>query len=184
MKEFVTTYMRASIPKDHPFPIISWLIRLITWSDSSHVFMCLPLMNKVFHVYFNNIRYEGPEYLSTVITRHQFQLDIERSHYNKMVEYFDMQKGKRWGYYLQLLGIAITLPLRIIKLNVHNPFRKLYSSMVCSELIVRAMIHADLVKVNENICWKLENWTEKDLVMFFDYLSENPSELFRVKRLK
>lgn len=184
MENKVTTYVRASIPKNHPFPIISWLIRLITWSDSSHAFIVLPLMNRLFHAYFNELKFEGPEYLDTVIVRHQFQMDIEKSHYHKMVEYFRHQEGKRRGYYVQLLGVAISLFFRLFRLNIHNPFRRLYTSMTCVEVILRGMVYAKLIKIDEKVCNKIENWTEKDLVRFFDYLAENPSDIFKVKRLK
>lgn len=184
MKNPVTTYVSASIPKSHPFPLVSWLIRIITLSDTSHVFYSLPIMNKVFHVYFNNIRYEGPEYLETVTVKYKFQIDTPKEYYLKMVEYFDSIQGKRWGYYLQLVGIALTLPFRLLRFNLHNPFRLFYTSMTCSEMMVRSLIYAGLINVNENIVWKLENWTEKDMVRFLDYLTDHPSDLIKVKRIK
>lgn len=185
MENKTSVYIRASRPLAFLVPI-SWLIRLVTWCKASHVFYCLPLMNKVFHVYFNDIRFEGPEYLSTVNTVNQFQVDMPRENYMLLTAYLESQKSMRKGYYLQLVGIALTLPLRWFGIALGNPFGKFISSMTCAELIGYSFLEAGLI-TKDHECfpkWKMNTWTEKDLIQLLTHLTKHPCSVMEVKKIK
>lgn len=185
MENMTSIYIRASKPLAFLVPI-SWLIRLITWFKASHVFICLPLMNKVFQVYFNEIEYIGPEYLSTVDTVYQFQVDMPGENYKKLTAYLDSQKSTRKGYYTQLFGIAFTFPFRWFGVAVGNPFSRFFTSMTCSELIARSFLEADLISKTDSCFpkWKLNTLTEKDVVKLLTHLTKNPCGVMEVRQIK
>lgn len=137
MEKQYKIYIKFSTPKGHPFPLVSWLIRLFEWSDVSHVFIDLPLENKIFHAYFNNIRYENrKDYLKKVNIKHSFPVYVNEPVYKSIQSHFKRLESKRKGYYLQLMGALFSLGIRnIFKLNYENPFKKWYTSKTCSEII-------------------------------------------------
>lgn len=184
MEEKRTFYIRASRPKNHPFPIISWLIRLFTWSKYSHVFFTFPLKNKVFHAYFNETRYEEAEYLNEVETVHQYQIDVLKPDYERLIWILDSLVAKRKGYILQLLGIAFTLPFRLIGLKVSNPFSFLYSSITCSQMMSWSLREAGILRSKDFPKWDNDLLTEKDMVKVLDKLSKNPTDKIKVRKIK
>lgn len=161
-----TFYIRGSRPKDHPFPLVSWLIRFFTWSKFSHIFVCFPTSNKVFHAYFNEIKFDEPEYLNTVDTRVVFKIDVPYEKYVQLHKYCESLVGNRRGYYLQLFGVLLTMPFRLIGLKLPNPFGMFYTSMTCAEIIARGLegVFGQDRSFYFNHYARFENLTEKDVV--------------------
>lgn len=182
MEQMRTFYIRGSIPKDHPFPIVSWAIRFFTWSKISHTFSCFPLMKKIFHAHFNNVEYKGPEYLNQVITRENYQLDVPAINYSLYVKILDSFEGKKRGYFLQLFGVLIALFVRLFGMHIRNPFRKLYSSVTCTELIITGLVTSGIFPTPEGYPY-FENWTEKDLFRFLDERMKDKNSDVRIKKL-
>ena len=184
MKESVTFYIRASVPKGHPFPIISWLIRLITFFDSSHVFGTFPLSNRIFHAHFNTILFEGPEYLNKVTTKHQFKIDVPKDRYMEMMKYFESIKGEKSGYFLQLFGVAFSLLFRLVGIkSFPNLLAWIGNSLTCSEVLLKGLEKSKILVLPKKFDYPRENFTEKDMVKFLDYMTKNPQEHCKVLRV-
>ncbi len=142
-----TFYIKGTTPKwklltgeGHPFPIIAWLIRLLTWFDISHVLYDLKDEDEVFHVYLTERRSEPrlPYFNSGLYIKHIFEIQVPEDKYLKMLELMKNDQVPQKGYYIQLIGIALATPFRLLGLKIENPLRFIYgNSQTCSEHIAR-----------------------------------------------
>lgn len=121
-------------PYSHPFPIVSWLIRLCQWSKESHVSIYFPEKEIVRHAHFNNIKEESIDNFSdrNRITDIQ-SITLTEEEYNHLDSFTANSIGKQKGYWLTLLGSFIPqLARRIFNARWGNPF---YKGITCSEFV-------------------------------------------------
>ena len=131
-----TIYFKGSTPK-MLFPIISWLIRLFEWSSISHNYTDLNSGDtpQLFHARFNRVGFDPKEeYEPTVYIKYVFPVKVTEEKYQEIFSYLQSIEEKKKGYFIQLFGIAIISPLRWLGIDVANPFRSLYNSMMCSQI--------------------------------------------------
>jgi len=125
-------------PKNHPFPILSWLIRLIEWSKISHVAIELIDEKTVIHSHFNSIEYidiDDFEKENTIVYSYSF--DIPTESYEAMLYYFHSIVGLKKGYFKILFGAIIPHLLRCF-FNIY--IRNLFASekdtaQLCSQFV-------------------------------------------------
>ena len=155
-------------PNGHPFPIVSWGIRLMEWSDISHVVVELD-DNRVYHAHFNSVRFENKEdWLKSAEIVHTYEFEIPQENYNAMLEWCEDYKGEKSGYFAKLFGVILPhLARSIFGIFLKNTFAKgMEKNAICSELIrflalrfwsftVPALPHP-------------ENFTTKDLLEMVD----------------
>jgi len=124
-------------PKGHPFPIISWGIRLVEWSDISHVSIELE-DGRIYHAHFNDVRFENrKEWQENVEILHSYEFKIPEEMYNAMIEWCENYKGKKKGYFKKLFGVLIPQVVRgLFKKFIKNTFASgMEDNALCSELV-------------------------------------------------
>jgi hypothetical protein len=126
---------KGSRPKGHPFPIVSWGIRLIEWSSISHNFVEFESEDLMFHAHFNDVKFEkASKYAETIHVEYSFDVWVTYKEYDQIMEYCKSIEGKKKGYFLQLFGVLLVAPLRWLGIKVSNPFKGIYTSKICSEI--------------------------------------------------
>jgi hypothetical protein len=131
-----TIYFKGSRPKGHPFPIISWLIRLFEWSKISHNYVDLNSGDtpQIFHAHFNDIEFKAKEeYEPKVHLLYTFPVKVTEEQYQEIEAYCKGLEGRKKGYFTQMFGIALIAPFRWFGKHLKNPLCG-YSSMMCSEI--------------------------------------------------
>jgi hypothetical protein len=129
-------YFKGSRPKTHPFPIVSWLIRLFEWSDISHNYTDLNSGDtpQTFDAHFNTVGFKNKEdYEPTVKIKYSFPVDVTEEKWQEIYAYCKSIEGKKHGYFAQLFGIALISPLRWFGIKVSNPLHY-GSSLTCSQI--------------------------------------------------
>ena len=123
-------------PDGHPFPVISYGIRLIEWSDISHV--VLDLGEKVYHAHFNNVRFEDKEeYFKTNKIVHTYELEITEEQYEQMTDWCIGYAGQKKGYFKKLFGVLIPHLMRAFFGAYQKNFlvQGMEENAICSELL-------------------------------------------------
>ena len=127
----------GSKPKGHPFPVVSWLLRFIEWTDISHAVVDLG-DGRIFHAHFNSVGFEDKDkWAESNEAVYKFQVEIPEENYNAMLEWMEGYKGQKSGYFKKLFGAFIP---RIVKLffnkTVRNTFVKgMEDNAICTELV-------------------------------------------------
>lgn len=102
-------------PFKHPFPLFSWLIRLIEWSRQSHVVVHDVQENKISHARFNNVIWQDyDEFMKDNIITEAHEFEIEYEQWVALRAFISFTKGKQSGYFVTLAGLIIPVLLRTI----------------------------------------------------------------------
>lgn len=141
-----TIQIIATRPYGHPFPIVSWFIRLIQWSAHSHVVLYFPEERKLRHAHFNEFKEEHPDDFfekNRLVDMKTIYLTEEQ--YEKLDNYSLSKIGKQSGYFSTLFGSLIPeLAKKTFGLSLKNPF---YKGMTCSEYLRESLRKANEVLV-------------------------------------
>jgi len=132
-----TLKVYGTIPKDHPFPVISWLIRLFEWSDVSHTAVDTG-DERIYHAHFNSVLFEDKEeWLKKNEVVHTYEFKICTECYDAMMEFCEGYKGAKSGYFIKLFGQAIPLFMRrVFGVYIKNTFAQgMKGSTMCTELV-------------------------------------------------
>ena len=169
MEKQYVFYIKGSVPKGHPFPIVSWLIRLLEWSDISHVFFEFPEEQKVFHAYFNDIKWQDKEeYYKSIEERYSFPVQVNEPVYRAILSHLNAIKGMKKGYFLQLIGVFIAILFRrLFGLHIKNPLH-FFSSKTCTQVVAETMrLHIDSFESwARGLGPHEENMTTQDIVAY------------------
>lgn len=167
-------------PKNVFLPIFSWLIRLFTWSKSSHglyFFKDDPIWdNRVFEIHFNNPRFINEGYLTrSVHILARYRLNITpRSYQMLKCRAVNWAKNETKGYFPRLIGVAIAkIGGKIFNTKFGNPI-KLGHAQMCSEYIFKDLMMSIYMHPMVSTYWadRLRNsdtFTPKELEAFLDY---------------
>ena len=165
----------GSVPTGHPFPIISWLIRLLEWSDISHAFWDFPEEDKVFHAHFNDIKWQDKdEYYKTIERKHYFEIEVNEPVYKAIKSHLNSIQGLKKGYFLQLFGVAPAMLIRkIFGWHIGNPFTW-HTSKTCTQVVAEtSRLHLDGAdKWFDDLGPSNENLTTQDIVEFGKFISK------------
>jgi hypothetical protein len=102
-------------PFKHPFPIFSWLIRLIEWSAQSHVVIHDTVSNYVTHARFNDIIVQPyDEFMKDNVITKAYEIEIDEKQRSWLGIHAHNLEGKQHGYFRTLVGMAIPQALRTI----------------------------------------------------------------------
>ena len=158
--------VKGTKPKDHKFPIISWGIRLLTWAKISHVLLDFARENTVFHVYFNDGRFEPrTKYLKSTTVEYNIRIQTNAKRYDDIMRSCERRTSIQKGYYFHLLGITLCLPFRLFKVKVRNPFAEMNKSRTCSQMIAEIFLeNGQLKEAIEALPVHLTNITEMDII--------------------
>ena len=137
----------GSRPKNHPMPVVSWLIRLVEWSKISHVGLYFPEYGSVFHAHFTEYKWEE---ISDYKKQHEIieacPIDIPDENAQLAWKYIsnliETTESKNSDYYKLLIGSLIPLVVRKItnnKIVLPNFYCKKTDSMVCSVLAINVL---------------------------------------------
>jgi hypothetical protein len=114
-----TLRLLGTKPRSHPFPVVSWLIRLLEWSKISHVGVLFPEENAVFNANFNNIQFEN---IDTYTKRNKVIYNVEWEVTEEQLEilkqFRDERIGVQKGYFNTLFGAAIPHILRSLSFGL------------------------------------------------------------------
>lgn len=140
-----TIDIKFTRPKTLSFPILSWMIRLFTWSSFSHVLLDLN-EQYIFHAHINNVTFEPRgAYLRKVKVLHSFRLYVPDEVFSDVYRNCRLVFGKQKGYLLQLLGILLVMPFRLFGIYFRNPFQvRNESSITCAQLVALIATYSDL----------------------------------------
>jgi len=124
-------------PKNHKFPLVSWGIRLVEWSDISHVIMELE-DGRIYHAHFNEVRFEKLEdFKKKASLVHTYEFEIPEELYDAMVDWCEGYKGIKKGYFSKLFGALVPhLARGLFGVYMKNLFVKgMEENAICSELL-------------------------------------------------
>jgi len=127
-------YIGFSKPKNHIFPIFSWLIRLFEQTEYSHVYVRWYSKGAQVQVCYeasgNEVKFlSNKVFLNKVNPVYEFELEITHSQYKKLLHFCMSNAGSKYGL-KQVFGILLVRLLNLKK----NPFSDNRKSWVCSEL--------------------------------------------------
>lgn len=139
----------ATRPSGHPFPIISWVIRVLEWSSQSHVTIFFPAKGVVRHAHFNSFKEEHiSQFLKSNRVIKSKELELTSDEYAGVEAYTRSKLGRQSGYFLSLFGNLIPQLCRVLfNIKLRNP---LYKGMTCSEFVRNS-----LKKVDESVVLRL-----------------------------
>lgn len=132
-----TLKVHGTKPDGHPFPLVSWLIRLIEWSDISHVIVELE-DGRMYHSHFNEVRFEKLEdFKKGAALVHTYEFQIPEELYKAMVDWCEQYKGTKKGYFTKLFGALVPQVIRgVTGIYIKNFFAKgMDNNATCSELV-------------------------------------------------
>ena len=156
-------------PAKHPFPVISWLIRLLEWSKMSHVGLYFGEDGDVFGAHFNDLEFVmHDDYMEKHKVIYEVTIPFTNSEYDALRKICKGYEGKQKGYWITLFGAVIPQLIRIFfgKLIKH-PCPKGYT---CSWM---------LLKVFTDLGYKYEgkvdapNFTTTDAIEFSVEMTQN-----------
>lgn len=163
-----TLRLLSSRPKAHPFPIVSWLIRLFEWSSVSHVGVYFCSTEKVWNAHFDGILEEEREdYKKKHEIEDNIAFIVTEEEEQKILKFLESIKGAQKGYWSTLIGAAIpqllrTLSFGLIKIPNLSPFHKGYTCSWLVREIVEKMNMVRQCQINYSI--KPECYTTKDAI--------------------
>lgn len=144
--------IESVIPKNHPFPIVSWMIRLFTFSKYSHVRIMFPDKGFIFEVYFNKWRIRNRpdcDIDSKVIIKKE--LEVSEDHYIQMLNKVTSDNGKLTkGYFIQLFGAFLG---KVLFLD-GNLFRGCFTSNLCSQYIFDLLMSSKEIYNKSTTKWQ------------------------------
>lgn len=161
-----------SKPKNHSFPIFSWIIRFVDWAPYSHVYIRwnsksidrdLIYQASGISVHFLS----GKKFDQKAESLFKYQIEINESLKYKTIQKCVDNLGSPYGI-KQALGIGIVKLFRLFGKDIKNPFADGNATWVCSELVLDVL--KDLgMKININA----DNVTPKDIQKFLESQVKN-----------
>ena len=165
-----TIRIKGTRPRTHPFPIISWLIRLITWSRISHVVIDFN-SNIIFHANFNKLEFlDSNNFFESVYTIYDFVIPLSDKQYYAILSKCQKLSGIQKGYFAHLIGVALSLPFRLLNIHFRNYIAEHYNSYTCSMLVTELLKEHTNVNILKDSNIYIENITEKDVVSYLNTL--------------
>lgn len=152
-------------PKDHPFPLFSWLIMMFqsmnpfkkdSWSHMAIGFESETGAEKIADVPFWGFReMREDRYFKKyhIVGSKSRKFDISRKEF---LSWLENHEGKHYDF-LQVIGLA----LKMVKLRKNNYAGKDLESLICNELIISFLIRFDKLKVKDSDNWDLLMTWEK-----------------------
>lgn len=129
-------------PKNHPFPILSWLIRWQQETDFSHMCMIPNGTTGIVDATGDGVRVSSPsEFFEHYTVVKEWWLDVDLSY----ADYFKWLGEQRWKEYSMWQNIGYVLKTLLILPK--NPFGANEYKLVCSELIalfLKRSYHLDI----------------------------------------
>lgn len=121
-------------PWGHPFPLISWLIRLVEWSPQSHIVWYFPEQKVVRHAHFNEIKEQD---IDSFMRKNRLvnmkTIYLNDDEFIALNEVTERKIGKQSGYFSTLFGAFIPqLARTIFGVKLRNHFA---DGFTCSEFV-------------------------------------------------
>lgn len=170
-----TVRILGSRPANHPFPIVSYLIRLIEWSPISHV--GLNFGDVAFHAHFNEIEFVPiDQYLNQHKIIHEIVIPLTDIEYDNLRSLCSDLVGSQKGYWTTLLGVLIPQFLRnLFKIFIKHPFPKGYT---CSWIILDVFNSGALNRGIDPAPVDPPNFTTRDVINAAnEYINSNAKKI-------
>lgn len=138
-------YIGLSRPKNNPFPILSWIIRLLERSDSSHSYLRWRAetfdRNLTYEASGTMVHFIGVErWIEKVEIRDEYEIELSDESWKELMQFCIDQAGTPYAV-LELFGIAARLILSKFGIKLRkNPFGDGKASMKCTELVAHALV--------------------------------------------
>lgn len=137
-----------SKPKNHPFPIFSWLIRLYEKTAYSHVYIRwqtdLTDQNLCYQASGSSVHFLGSKkFNESIDVIEEYSIEISDAKYKDMVRFCIDNAGYEYGL-MQAIGIFI---VDLFSLQT-NPWKKGY---ICSELVASMLQSQLLVTIDKDL---------------------------------
>lgn len=156
----------GSKPRKHPFPIVSWGIRLVELSDISHVGILFPEERRVFHAHFECIKFEDlNDYYDVHNVKYNIDIEVSDEQYRNLLEFKNKVVGAQEGYWSTLLGALIPHVVRTLSFNLIHLKNFRPKGYTCSWLfreVVNMLGMPDSLMINQKI--DAANFSTKDSV--------------------
>lgn len=123
-------------PANHPFPVISWLIRLMEWSKISHVGIYFTEEDEVFGAHFNDLEFvKRDKYTEVNRVVYEITIPFTNSEYDALRKNCETLEGKQKGYWLTLFGALVPQLFRtLFNKLIKHPCPKGYT---CSWMVLK-----------------------------------------------
>lgn len=157
-----------SKPKNHPFPIISWLIRLFEGGTKySHVYVRWYSLGAQVDVCYeasgNQVHFLGKKVFDKKVEPiYEYELKINRDAYKKLLKFCMTNAGVNYGA-KQIIGIAWQRINKLFGREVKNPFADGTNSWICSELVASILIDVVGLELSDDISHQLDSASPKDI---------------------
>ena len=127
-------------PKNHPFPLVSWIIRLIENTEFSHVVIRIDAgVNRefVYHSHFNGVNFLSKKlYNKKYKTTSKYEFFITKEQRKKLITYFLDNAGESYPM-KELVGVLFVRIAGRFGFKINNPLGS--NGMYCSELAVKVL---------------------------------------------
>jgi len=132
-------YIEASKPKNHPFPILSWAIRLVEGTEYSHVYIRWWDENSSDYLVFEAMgkKVQISKYSELLKKREvikSVKLSINVHQKATAIKLMYEMEGIPYGL-IQLAGMLLAKMANLLGFKTKNPFTSKRESMVCSEAV-------------------------------------------------
>lgn len=150
-----------------PFPIFSWLIRLVEWTKYSHVAIIFKSNSLdrelVYQASGLKVHFIGGKmFRNQVEILHSYDINISDKQYKKTLQSSVDKIQKPYGI-KQMFGYLWVILARKFGKSVNNPFKDGDYSYVCSELVAEA-----IPLLNKQFKGRLDSVTPKDLKEYLE----------------
>lgn len=128
-------------PKNHPFPLISWIIKAIEGTNFSHVVIRIDAgINRefVYHSHMTGLNFLSKKlYNKRYQTVEKYEFQITKDQRKKLITWFLDKAGESYPM-LELIGMLfVRFWERLFKKQIRNPLGT--TKMYCSEAAIRAL---------------------------------------------
>ncbi|MDX1472508.1 MAG: hypothetical protein R3213_13500 [Flavobacteriaceae bacterium] len=146
MKEI---FIDFTIPNNHFFPIVSWIIRILQWKRGlrfrdvpSHVrYRWFDKYHEVWWVYEaskTSVHMSGQSQFNNQKVLKTYKYEISPETKKDFVRYVNENVNKSYGF-LQLIGLIFVVVFKRVGLKVSNPFADGNYTEVCVETVARGL---------------------------------------------
>lgn len=162
-----------SKPKNHIFPIFSWLIRLFEGGTKySHVYVRWyslgARVDACYEASGTQVHFVGKKVFDEKIQPvYEYQLEINRETYRKLLHFCMSNAGVKYGI-KQVFGIAWQRLNKLLGRKVDNPFSDGNKSWICSELVAAIFIDVVGLEVSKEVENELDSASPKNIKDILD----------------
>lgn len=152
-------------PKDHPFPLFSWLImifqRMNPFSDKAYSHMAIGFESETGSSKIADVPFFGfREMREDRFFKKYHIVEVRKREFNitrkEFLLWLEAHEGKKYDF-MQIIGLS----LKMLRLRKRNYTGDDLRSLICNELIISFLMRFDKLKVRDSDNWDLNMTWER-----------------------